>query len=539
MYLVILAMIPLVMGAGAVVARGRRASSAARCGCGRTLKLFGLDGIDLPAEPWSEPRLVLQPVRLAARLLHRLRLHARLVAKPRRSTARLIWAAAAIVTLATDPLRVFPHPRRRAGASPGQPNAIFACGATRRILRPLALRPLPRDCLSRLGRRRTDGPAHHGLGPAHLGGRRDPQGGRAAIARGLPRPRCSWRSSPASLLDQIGRSPCDDGFWSTCSGFAVIIAVAYGVAWFKRPALEAACRHNRWQSAVPRTWQGCGNAAATAGGIPASMNMLNRRNMLQLHGGRGLSLAPTAFARAQEAAPTESTAATPSTYPRPIIGRGQAVPFAHADVIARARDIASRPYEDAAHRPTRMGGARLRPVQQHPVRRPLGAVVRRGDRLRGLKLRSPGLYFTAGHRAERRGRPRERRRSPRRWSTIPRPSPAPTSVPDLPESPDLGFTGFQLRHPINEPWQMEEFAVFQGASYFRAIGKRTSSTACPRAASRCAPPTSAARSSPSSAPSGWRSPGVACALHGRPRAARLAVGRRGLSLRASSRARRR
>jgi glucans biosynthesis protein len=36
--------------------------------------------------------------------------------------------------------------------------------------------------------------------------------------------------------------------------------------------------------------------------------------------------------------------------------------------------------------------------------------------------------------------------------------------------PDLGFSGFRLHHPINNK-DYEEFAVFQGASYFRAVGR--------------------------------------------------------------------
>jgi glucans biosynthesis protein len=35
---------------------------------------------------------------------------------------------------------------------------------------------------------------------------------------------------------------------------------------------------------------------------------------------------------------------------------------------------------------------------------------------------------------------------------------------------DLGFSGFRLHHPINNK-DYEEFAVFQGASYFRAVGR--------------------------------------------------------------------
>ncbi|HEX6999038.1 MAG TPA: glucan biosynthesis protein G [Gammaproteobacteria bacterium] len=35
----------------------------------------------------------------------------------------------------------------------------------------------------------------------------------------------------------------------------------------------------------------------------------------------------------------------------------------------------------------------------------------------------------------------------------------------------LGYSGFRVRHPINEPGTLDGFLVFQGASYFRAIGR--------------------------------------------------------------------
>lgn len=40
---------------------------------------------------------------------------------------------------------------------------------------------------------------------------------------------------------------------------------------------------------------------------------------------------------------------------------------------------------------------------------------------------------------------------------------------DLP--PDLGFAGFRLHAPLNKPDYFDELAVFQGASYWRALGK--------------------------------------------------------------------
>lgn len=38
---------------------------------------------------------------------------------------------------------------------------------------------------------------------------------------------------------------------------------------------------------------------------------------------------------------------------------------------------------------------------------------------------------------------------------------------------DMGFSGFRLRTPLNRPDVMDEFAVFQGASYFRAVARGT------------------------------------------------------------------
>lgn len=45
----------------------------------------------------------------------------------------------------------------------------------------------------------------------------------------------------------------------------------------------------------------------------------------------------------------------------------------------------------------------------------------------------------------------------------------------LPEGAEkhLGWTGFRLRYPLNSPDYRDEFAVFQGASYFRAIARDT------------------------------------------------------------------
>jgi glucans biosynthesis protein len=38
---------------------------------------------------------------------------------------------------------------------------------------------------------------------------------------------------------------------------------------------------------------------------------------------------------------------------------------------------------------------------------------------------------------------------------------------------DMGFSGVRFRHPVNRPGVWDEFAVFQGASYFRAVARDT------------------------------------------------------------------
>jgi len=44
-------------------------------------------------------------------------------------------------------------------------------------------------------------------------------------------------------------------------------------------------------------------------------------------------------------------------------------------------------------------------------------------------------------------------------------------VPDLSEDETLGYSGFRIRAAINDPNRKDEFVVFQGASYFRAVGR--------------------------------------------------------------------
>lgn len=45
----------------------------------------------------------------------------------------------------------------------------------------------------------------------------------------------------------------------------------------------------------------------------------------------------------------------------------------------------------------------------------------------------------------------------------------PGGVPAADDDADMGFSGIRLRFPLNRPGVWDEFAVFQGASYFRAV----------------------------------------------------------------------
>lgn len=44
-------------------------------------------------------------------------------------------------------------------------------------------------------------------------------------------------------------------------------------------------------------------------------------------------------------------------------------------------------------------------------------------------------------------------------------------LPDLPVDDTMGYSGFRLRTTLNTPSHFDEFIVFQGASYFRAVAK--------------------------------------------------------------------
>ncbi|WP_170443318.1 glucan biosynthesis protein [Ruegeria arenilitoris] len=165
------------------------------------------------------------------------------------------------------------------------------------------------------------------------------------------------------------------------------------------------------------------------------------------------------FTRRAFLASTTALAFAPATF-----ATGGEVPFDRADIIALARDLASRPYE--ARETVPQAWQDLTYEQYRSIRFRLDRALWYGtDTPFNVDFFTPGLYF------------------PRtvQVSAVENGMTAPVAfdlemfdraedVPDLPVDETLGFSGFRLRTEMHRPGKTDEFCVFQGASYFRAIG---------------------------------------------------------------------
>ena len=226
MYLVILAMIPLVMA----LAHVSPWAVAAACGAmwaWANLKVVGLDGIDLPAEPWSNRDWFFNPFGWQLVFFTGFAfMRGWLPAPP---VKRWLVALAAIVVLASVPFAYF----RILDAAP-------------------ELRAIHKDLW--VWRDKTDfGVLRyvHFLATAYLAwvavgpmGARITDWGRLTVVVDVIR-KVGQQSLAVFMtsmflaqlagfaLDQMGRSHATMALVNL-GGFAVIIAVAYGVAWFKR-----------------------------------------------------------------------------------------------------------------------------------------------------------------------------------------------------------------------------------------------------------------------------------------------------------------
>ncbi len=145
-------------------------------------------------------------------------------------------------------------------------------------------------------------------------------------------------------------------------------------------------------------------------------------------------------------------------------GAGAGTPFDRDTVIAEARDLASRPY---ALRPSvPQAWQDLSYEQYREIRFRLDkALWFRTETPYNVDFFTPGLYFPQAVKVF------------EVESGMSKPVGFDLSmfkisdkVPDLPVDETLGFSGLRLRTEMHRPGKTDEFCVFQGASYFRAIG---------------------------------------------------------------------
>ena len=144
---------------------------------------------------------------------------------------------------------------------------------------------------------------------------------------------------------------------------------------------------------------------------------------------------------------------------------GDPQPFSATDVEAIARAMAAKPYMMPKTVPDpwlKLNYDQYRDIRFLPDR----AIWRDEGRPFEIQLFAPGFYFRTGVMIDvvEDGQSRPILFNPDLFSFGP-------VVPDLPIDAQLGFSGFRLHGHINRDDYMDEFVVFQGASYFRAVAK--------------------------------------------------------------------
>ena len=173
-----------------------------------------------------------------------------------------------------------------------------------------------------------------------------------------------------------------------------------------------------------------------------------------------LAVSGLAFAQAPSA-PVETAATAVADSPeRPT------EPFDRDLLIMRAMEVAARPHIDPAQLPE--GEARpLTYDQYRSIRFHTGASIwARENRTFALDLFYPGFIFNVPVNIN-----LVVNKTARRVLFTNKVFEYGPDVPLVQDRPDMGYSGFRVRAPLNKPDLMDEFLVFQGASYFRAIAK--------------------------------------------------------------------
>ncbi|MCY4334513.1 MAG: glucan biosynthesis protein G [Litoreibacter sp.] len=153
--------------------------------------------------------------------------------------------------------------------------------------------------------------------------------------------------------------------------------------------------------------------------------------------------------------------------------KGEAKPFSRETLVQRAKDLAEKPYTPNPEVPQTW-----RDLTYDQYRALLFNTKKSlwsdTDRAFHLDLFQPGLYFPrpVDVRVVENGKAQSLAFDMslfRRYEQFPLDVYEAAKSED-PETSTLGYSGLRLRHELVKPGKFEEFAVFQGASYFRAIG---------------------------------------------------------------------
>lgn len=141
------------------------------------------------------------------------------------------------------------------------------------------------------------------------------------------------------------------------------------------------------------------------------------------------------------------------------------IPFSHANVIAAAQALSSQPYSPPAPVPQSLGGLTYDLYRQIRFRKDRAIWGKSPSRF-AIELFAPGFLYKQGIDV----------------SIVENGAVFPARIDaeafDVP-SPEIGtvlaelgkFAGFRLHYPLNRADYQDEFVVFQGASYFRAVSR--------------------------------------------------------------------
>src|SRR5262245_815243 len=140
-------------------------------------------------------------------------------------------------------------------------------------------------------------------------------------------------------------------------------------------------------------------------------------------------------------------------------------PFDRASLLARAAELAKRPHSLSP--PPEGEGRRLTYDQYRSIRfDPAAAIWRSENRNFAVDLLYPGFIFDVPVNINLVVGGTARRVLFRNESFAYGPE-----VPAVATGELGGYSGFRVRAPLNSPDYLDEFLVFQGASYFRAVAK--------------------------------------------------------------------